>query len=259
MENSIAITHIEFDHAQNPHTLQGANAAFSEIFSSSSKPKSLLDVGCGIGTWMRAAIDLGVADVCGLDGVILPEDVLHVPSYTIERYDLSKPFKLGRRFEVVLCLEVAEHLPEASAAELIWSITEHTDNALFSAACPGQPGQNHINCQWPSYWQHQFNRQGFRCEDAVRWQIWDDVRIEPWYRQNIFWARRDPAVAGQEARIKSVIHPELQKIMNKPAISEEMQGLEKGLQSLKWYFGIVPKSTFLKIVRRAISTRHGLK
>jgi hypothetical protein len=259
MLNSKATTHIDFDHAQNPHTLEGAAAALATVFSDSRMPKNLLDVGCGIGTWMRAAIDLGVPEVHGLDGIILPQGALHVPSYTVQQFDLSKPFRLGRRFELVLCLEVAEHLSEASAAVLISSITEHTDNVLFSAACPGQPGQHHINCRWPSYWQHQFNQQGFRCEDSVRWRIWDDVRIEPWYRQNIFWAGRDPALAGLEARIKSVIHPELLQIMNQPAIAEEMQRLEGGSQSLKWYLGVIPKAIFFKTARLTISTRNRVK
>lgn len=187
---------IYYDHLPYLHTLEGAAAALSGIFARSNIPKSLLDVGCGIGTWMRAASDLGVTDVRGLDGLIFSKEALHVPQHSVERHDLSKPFRLGRRFEVVLCLEVAEHLPEARAGELISSIMEHADNVLFSAACPGQPGQHHINCQWPSYWQHQFNQRGFRCENSVRWQIWDDARIEPWYRQNLVLGTRGSSGRG---------------------------------------------------------------
>jgi hypothetical protein len=241
---------IDYDHARNPHTLQGAKTAFSRIFSGSGMPRSLLDVGCGGGTWMRAASDLGVSEVSGLDGIILSDDALYVPSHTVAQYDLSRPFRLGRRFDVVLCLEVAEHLPEASVPDFISSISEHADTILFSAACPGQPGQHHINCQWPSYWQNRFNEKGFRCDDSVRWEIWEDARIEPWYRQNMFWARRDPAVAGREERIKSVIHPDLLNMMSRPAVEEEMRRLEQGSQKIIWYLGVVPKAAFSKITKR---------
>src|SRR5207244_51594 len=124
-------------------------------------PKSLLDVGCGVGTWMRAASDLGVVEVFGIDGII--SDHLYVRRNTISKFDLSKPFDLKRHFDVALCLEVAEHLPATAADDLIASITSHSDVVLFGAACPSQPGQHHINCQWPIYWQEKFNRRGFVC------------------------------------------------------------------------------------------------
>lgn len=41
-----------------------------------------------------------------------------------------------------------------------------------------------------------FNRHAYSCDDAVRWPIWDDSTIEPWYRQNMFIAQRDPVAAG---------------------------------------------------------------
>lgn len=243
---------IDYDHAQNPHTVEGATAAFSKIFAHLDLPTSLLDVGCGIGTWMRAAIDFGVPDVRGLDGIVVPERELHVPKSSVERRDLSKPFRLQRRFDVVLCLEVAEHLPETSAEELISSLAIHTDNVLFSAACPGQPGQHHANCQWPSYWQAQFNRHGFRCDDSVRWKIWDDARVEPWYRQNVFWARKDLIVAGKEERIKSIIHPELLEIMNVPAVIERMRQVEQGSESIRWYLEVCSRAIIRKTVRRIV-------
>src|SRR5262245_54459582 len=166
---------IDYDHGQNRHTLEGAADALFSILGSNI-PRSLLDVGCGTGTWLRAASDLGVAEVFGVDGIV-PEASLHISKDLVSQQDLSKTFNLARRFDVALCLEVAEHLPEEAADSLITSIVAHSDMVLFSAACPGQPGQHHINCQWPIYWQDLFNQRGYACDDSVRWKIWDDSRI----------------------------------------------------------------------------------
>ena len=63
--------------------------------------------------------------------------------------DLTVPWTLERKFETALCLEVAEHLEETSSSLLIKMLTAHADTIVFSAPCPGQNGQHHVNCQWP--------------------------------------------------------------------------------------------------------------
>ena len=247
---------IDYDHATSVHTLQGAAAALSTIFGACAAPKSVLDVGCGTGTWLRAATDLGAFDVLGIDGIAVPERQLHVASTAIELCDLSNPFSLGRRFDVAFCLEVAEHLPESSSVGLISSIAAHSDAILFSAACPGQPGQHHVNCQWPCYWQELFNGEGYVCDDSVRWQIWDDRRIEPWYRQNIFWARREPQYAGREPRLKAVIHPEFGGMIKKfDEMTKNMNrslrdDIEEGRMQIAWYAAISSQAMLAKLFRR---------
>ncbi len=139
---------VEYNHEQNLHTQEGPRAALPLILEG-TKPKSLLDVGCGLGTWMKAALGLGIPEVLGVDGVSLGKDKLLVPAELFRLHDLTKSWSLGRRFEVALCLEVAEHLEAGSAATLIDSLVSHADVIYFSAACPGQPGQHHVNCQWP--------------------------------------------------------------------------------------------------------------
>ena len=112
-----------------------------------------------------------MTDVVGVDGVQADEALLSVPQSLIITHDLREPFRLGRRFDGAIYIEVAEHLPESSAQTLIESICSHTDFVFFSAAAPGQHGDNHINCQPPSYWQEKFNTLGFVCSDDLRAMI----------------------------------------------------------------------------------------
>jgi SAM-dependent methyltransferase len=220
-------------------------------------PSSVLDVGCGIGTWMRAALDLGVPDVLGLDAAIFttawqaddkgPMQPL-VDTSLIIHHDLRTPFNLERKFDVALCLEVGEHFSEEYAATLIGSACAHSDRILFSAACPGQRGQNHVNCQWPVYWQALFNQMGFRCDDRIRWEMWADTNIEPWYRQNIFTAVKEPAMAGSEPRIRSVIHPEMQFLLG---LLDRTQ-VEDARMPLRWY-----GKNFLSALHKKFQRRYG--
>src|ERR1700749_2202426 len=85
---------IDYNHAATLHTVQGAKTALAAIFSSDALPKSLLDVGCGTGTWRRAAADLGVTTIAGVDGIAVPDEELHVEKGVIGLHDLSTPFDL---------------------------------------------------------------------------------------------------------------------------------------------------------------------
>jgi hypothetical protein len=217
----------------------GANAVFSHLWQH-EKPSSVLDIGCGNGAWLRAALDLGVNDVLGVDGLDHPQ---------IRLAQLSASLDLGRRFDLALCLEVGEHLDARHAEDLITIIAAHTDKALFSAAVPGQPGEHHVNCQWPAYWQERFNRHGFVCEDCVRWQVWNDERIEPWYRQNLFLAYRDSR-SGKEPRIPPVVHAALVALISDELTRDKnRRSIEDGHESLSWYVRAVPNALACKLMR----------
>ncbi|HTT80654.1 MAG TPA: class I SAM-dependent methyltransferase [Stellaceae bacterium] len=238
---------VNYDHKRHrhAHTVSGARAVLSLLFQE-RHPESLLDVGCGWGTWLRAALDLGVPEVVGVDGAAVSESDFLCPFTLFRQQNLCEQWDLDRRFDVALCLEVAEHLPPEAAPVLVASLVRHSDLILFSAAAPRQPGQHHVNCQWPEYWQEIFNRHGYTCDDGARWKIWNDAAIEPWYRQNIFRATRSTHVASTEERIRRVIHPEMLSGERATYRSE----IERGILPMSWYLSIPHKAVAAKLRRK---------
>ena len=147
---------------------------------------SVADIGCGLGTWLKVFADSGVEDSIGVDGVEIDPKLLKIPTENFLLRDLTQPLQLQKKYDLAICLEVAEHLPLSAAETIVKSLTDTADLILFSAAIPGQGGQNHLNEQWPSYWIKKFEQHGYKIYDCIRPLIWNNNQIEYWYRQNIF-------------------------------------------------------------------------
>jgi SAM-dependent methyltransferase len=175
---------------------------------------SVLDIGCGVGAWTSAFVDCGVGDVVGVDGDYVDRRSLMIPESCFQAHDLTRPLDLRRRFDVVVCLEVAEHIPPDAAGTLVDSVTAHSDFVLFSAAVPGQGGTHHVNERWPSYWRDLFALHGFEVFDLLRTHFWDDERIGFWYRQNLLlFAKGAPADQLRDSPMLAppldIAHPDL--------------------------------------------------
>jgi len=158
-------------------------------------PRSVLDVGCGRGVWLAAWTQLGATDVLGLDGDYLERNRLAIPPAQFRGTDIAQPFDLGRRWDLVQCLEVAEHIPPAASETLVQNLVRHGDRILFSAAVPGQGGHNHLNERPLAYWRERFAQQGYRAFDLVRPQVATDATIDPWYRFNVLLYVHERALA----------------------------------------------------------------
>ena len=172
------------------------------------RPASVLDVGCGVGTWLAEWGRAGVSDVLGIDGDYVDRTALQLPSDQFTPTDLQQSFSLGRKFDLVQTLEVAEHIDEAYADTFVESLSRHGDTILFSAAIPGQGGTHHINEQWPSYWAEKFEKAGYTTYDIIRPQIWANPLIKVWYRQNIMIFARGRILEVPETRL-DLVHPEM--------------------------------------------------
>ncbi len=149
------------------------------------RPKSVIDIGCGVGTWLSVFIEFGVEDVFGIDGDHIDQKMLEIPRERFSPFDLSKPFRMDRQFDLVVSLEVAEHLPSECAEVFVDSLINLGPVILFSAAIPFQGGEHHVNEQWPDYWVEIFKEKGYVAIDCIRKNIWRNENVEWWYAQNI--------------------------------------------------------------------------
>ncbi|WP_293387095.1 methyltransferase domain-containing protein [Nevskia sp.] len=196
-------------------------------------PETVIDVGCGIATWSAVAKSLGCT-VKGVDGPHVPVEKRLISSDEFVEIDLLD-FKASGRFDLVICLEVVEHIPEAGADRFITALCSSADVILFSAAIPFQGGQNHVNEQWPIYWQSKFADHGFRMLDVLRQHFWQESRINWWYRQNMFLVCKNdhPLASGsREFDGSSFIHPEL-FLLKAASASGRRRGLKRLLSFFK--------------------------
>jgi hypothetical protein len=127
----------------------------------------------------------GVGEIKGFDGPWVAKEYLTIPESDFIEMNFDKGIIPDKKYDLAISLEVAEHLPENSAALFVDTLTRASDFVLFSAAIPFQGGQNHINEQWPHYWNCLFKNRGYIAIDFLRGEIWDNPQISYWYRQNI--------------------------------------------------------------------------
>ena len=112
-------------------------------------------------------------------------DKLEIPQDKFIQHDLEKPFRRDRQFDLVLCLETAEHISGRNAGVFVDSLVRLGPIVLFTAAIPFSPGVNHVNEQWPDYWVKLFRDRDYVVVDCIRRKIWQNDRVEWWYRQNL--------------------------------------------------------------------------
>jgi SAM-dependent methyltransferase len=166
---------------------------------------SIIDVGCGIGSWgyeldkhglKYRGVDFGVP----LDKLVI--DKSHYMDRDIRQYTPCK-----EKYDLAICLEVAEHLEPEFADVLIRNLSEMSDVVLFSAAIPLQGGINHHNEQWPSYWAKKFWDVGLHPIPVdIRCVYWDDDEIGVWYRQNMVLYTRKAMPFSYPL---DVVHPQM--------------------------------------------------
>lgn len=108
----------------------------------------IIDVGCGPGIYVKALRELGYK-VDGID----PDP--RCPEKQVSMFDVEG------KYDLAICLEVAEHIDESLSDDVVKKLTELAPTIIFTAAQPGQGGHGHINCQPKEYWERKFGKLNF--------------------------------------------------------------------------------------------------
>lgn len=219
-------------------------------------PRSVIDVGCGIGTFLHVFMESNVQDIMGIDGEwVDPSSLLFPKEYFIEK-DLERPFCLDRKYDLVLCLEVGEHLVPEAASILVDNLTSLGDIIIFSAAIKNQGGQNHINEQSFDYWAEKFGKKGFHFYDIFRSHFWNNKKVSWWYKQNMFLVAHHSVNLSHYnittepcGAIAEYVHPELLQlyVSDVHKFKAKVQWIKDGKAPLRYYLQLLGRKFRVKI------------
>lgn len=132
--------------------------ALGELLYSRFNPLSVVDIGGGPGIYLVPFKGHGAYVLC-VDGA--SEGGRSVDRREFEWTDLRNPWRPAHRFDLALCIEVAEHLQPEHADTLVETLVASADRIYFSAARPGQGGEGHHNEQDKAYWLSKFSQHGY--------------------------------------------------------------------------------------------------
>lgn len=201
-------------------------------------PASIIDIGCGVGAWLSVWKKSGANSVFGVDGEYVDTTKLVIDKSEFKAFDLAKVYTSDKKYDLVTCLEVAEHLPVSVAEKFVESLCALGDVVLFSAAIPSQEGTMHINEQFQDYWAEVFNKKGYVTVDCIRPRIWNNANIQWWYRQNLMFFVKENALSNYP-KLKESALGKGQKVL--PTVHPEM--LKEKTQKIDYYESVLRSST----------------
>jgi|TARA_B100002003_G_scaffold225147_1_gene230982 glycosyltransferase involved in cell wall biosynthesis len=160
---------------------------FTRVVFNEFRPASVVDVGCGLGLYLKYYKELGSKKILGIEAnrnalekALISEILPH---------DLRKPLKVNEKYELVSCLEVAEHLHRKYSNILVDTLVQLCDPKgyiIFTAAPPGQGGVHHINLQPQNFWIDLFDTQGFVYSRTLTSEI--SIQLE---FQHLWWTKKN--------------------------------------------------------------------
>lgn len=174
-------------------------AGIADRIAADIRPRRVLDAGCALGLLVETLRTKGI-DAFGID----------FSAFAIEHVDESiKPFcrqasvtdPLSEQYDLIVCLEVLEHITAAEAQTAIANFCAHSHDILFSSSPVHFGEATHINTQPPEYWAAQFAR-----HDFYRDVDFDASFVAPWAAR--FRHRADPPpriVADYERAFSRVV------------------------------------------------------
>jgi 2-polyprenyl-3-methyl-5-hydroxy-6-metoxy-1,4-benzoquinol methylase len=135
----MAIVSHYLEHQQLRKANRYSAMAIFNILDQHLEIESVLDLGCGTGVWMQAALCKPGRTVLGVDLKEFAPAELLVSEDTIINATLSQSINLHRRFDLVLCLETAEHIPGECAHHIVANRASSSGCGRFSWIAGSSP------------------------------------------------------------------------------------------------------------------------
>lgn len=236
----------QYHHTEQIHNLS-APKEIVPVIMQLINPTSVIDIGCGLGTFLSVFKSAGVQEVMGVDGPWCDQKLLfkNIDSSEFQMKDLEKNLGIKKKYDLAICLEVAEHLTPKRAKSFVEELTSFSNVILFSAAIPKQGGDHHYNEQWLSYWSELFDSNGFEVHDIMRNIFWNNPNVYWWYKQNmVLVVKKGHVINGlaqlQYNSIPDLVHPELFLLLNdfrdRNALKRQLRLLYK---TIKFKLGLI--------------------
>lgn len=201
---------VAYQESIRQYAIDGSSKVLPLVFEM-FEHNSILDVGCGTGEWLATATRLGAKEILGID-MEYTKATLAIPQDKFKVFDFNEPFDLHKKFDLVMTIEVAEHLLPESADHFVDSLVKHSDVVIFSAALPVH-NEYHLNEQYWEYWIEKFDQKGYKVVDYVREKIWDEPLVAAAYKSDllIFVNSKVQKYSNlpEKYPFKNIIHPEL--------------------------------------------------
>jgi len=155
------------------------------------RPSSIIDLGCGVGSYLEGVFFAGCKDIKGVElsyGMAKKYIVEDISPY-IEENDATSNMGIVRTFDCVMSFEVAEHIDPIGTEKFIENLTTLSSNYIvMTAAPPGQSGTGHINLREKSFWINSIKAKGFIYQDQMVdlfWPIWKTFGTERYILKNL--------------------------------------------------------------------------
>lgn len=226
---------------------KSASIILKHLFSN-IKINSVIDFGCGTGTWLHECREYDIENILGIDGNWVDIKSLEINKHYFHNHDLSlTQYIPSKKFDLALCIEVAEHLPPAMGASLIESLINSSDIILFSSAVANQRGTGHLNEQPQEFWAKIFSQYKYDCIDFIRPVIWNDNVVNVIYKQNmLLYVKSELAPVLFPSYLKTSdsynlnrIHPDLFSIRSISTLNKNPSLIPFLFKTLKKYLHIL--------------------
>lgn len=150
--------------------------------------KTAVDIGCGAGAYTRHLIDHGI-DCEGFDGSPKTPELSNGLCRVL---DFADPQDIGQ-FDLVLSLEVGEHIPKKWEQIFIDNVCRAANKYICMCwAIEGQPGYGHFNCQNNDYVINEMAKRDFAyCPETSHYirEASDKVNF-PWFYNTIMFFKK---------------------------------------------------------------------